>query len=190
MEPAEMIASVQRYEKTGQKELFEHYYGRLAGIAERYSKNASQAQELILAGFTSAICALQSLKQAADLDLDQFMEREFILECVRYIKSFRAEYYVSSTVYATQPGLANYNLFEDGEAPDFNKVETTQLVKALQQLVPAQRLVFNLHVVDGFTMQDTASLLETSEPTVKSNLEKARYHLQKNIEKSVKINRS
>jgi RNA polymerase sigma-70 factor, ECF subfamily len=185
MQAVELIAAVQNFDKSAQKALFENFYGRLSAIAERYSKNASQAQELILAGFKAAIQKLQSLRTTADFDLDIFMEREFIIECVNYIKSFRKEYYVSSTVYATQPTLNNYNLFDDTNKPDFNNVDTEVLVKSLQQLVPAQRLVFNLHIIDNFTMEETAALLETSEPTVRSNMEKARYHLQKNIEKNL-----
>jgi RNA polymerase sigma factor (sigma-70 family) len=185
--PAQFLSSLLNQDKTARKEIFETYYGHLAAIAERYSKNASQAQELILAGLGHCLRKLQMEKDAGSLDLDRFMEREFIGECVNYIKSLRSEYYVSSTVYATQPAAAkNYNLFESQEPLDYSNISSEILVKALQQLVPAQRLVFNLHVVDGYSLEDTANLLETSEPTVKSNLEKARYNLQKHIEKSLK----
>jgi RNA polymerase sigma-70 factor (ECF subfamily) len=52
--------------------------------------------------------------------------------------------------------------------------------------VPSQRLIFNLHVIDGFSIQESAFILETSEETIKSNLEKARFNLQKNIERKLK----
>jgi RNA polymerase sigma factor (sigma-70 family) len=190
MQAPELIQSVQKYDKSAQKVIFETYYCRLAAIAERYSKNASQAQELILAGFISAFKKLISLKDATDLDLGVFMEREFILECVRFIRSFRSEYYVSSTVYATQPSLNAPELIEEVSTVDYDNVPEEVLVKAIQQLVPSQRVVFNLCIIDNFTLEDTAALLETSEPTVKSNLEKARYHLQKNIDKITKSTKS
>jgi RNA polymerase sigma-70 factor (ECF subfamily) len=53
-------------------------------------------------------------------------------------------------------------------------------------MVPSQRLIFNLHVIDGYSLTDAAALIESSEATVKSNLEKARYNFQKNLEKSIK----
>lgn len=53
-------------------------------------------------------------------------------------------------------------------------------------MVPSQRLIFNLHVIDGFGLSEASALLESSEETVKSNLEKARFNFQKNIEKSFK----
>src|SRR4051812_16098953 len=102
MHNAELIASIQKQDKAVQKEVFEAYYGRLAAIAERYSKNASQAQELILAGFSNCLRKLQLVRQTDEINLDEFMQKGFILECISYLKSNRGEYYVSSTVYATQ----------------------------------------------------------------------------------------
>jgi predicted DNA-binding protein YlxM (UPF0122 family) len=47
--------------------------------------------------------------------------------------------------------------------------------------------VFNLHVIDNYTLASISELLETSEQTIKSNLEKARFNLQKAIEKNLKL---
>ncbi|MGZ4090420.1 MAG: RNA polymerase sigma factor, partial [Bacteroidia bacterium] len=118
--------------------------------------------------------------------IDPFIEKEFIQEAVDFIKNIRSEYYVASTVYATNKDNKNYDLFEYNELVDFNAVDKDILVKALQQLVPSQRLIFNLHVIENYTLEQSALVLEASEHTAKSNLEKARYNLQKNIEKCLK----
>lgn len=60
------------------------------------------------------------------------------------------------------------------------------LLTSIQQLVPSQRVVFNLVVIDGFTIPEISELLETSEQAIKANLEKSRFNLQKSIEKNVK----
>ena len=83
--------------------------------------------------------------------------------------------------------MRNYNLFENTEIIDYNTVDTPVLVKSLQELVPSQRLVFNLYVIDGYDLPIISEMLEASEQTVKSNLEKARFNLQKNIEKNHKL---
>jgi DNA-directed RNA polymerase specialized sigma24 family protein len=41
-------------------------------------------------------------------------------------------------------------------------------------------------VIDGFTMTEISDLLETSEQSIKANLEKARFNMQKCIEKQLK----
>lgn len=187
MSSADLIAALQKNDKAAKKLAFETYFGRLAAIAHRYAKNQAQAEELLNLGFNNCFQKLQNHRHPYPADLDRFFEKEFILECIAHIKSIRSEYYVSSTVYAPgESASKNYNLFENHEIIDFNQVDKDVLVKALQQMVPSQRLIFNLHVIDGFTLQEAAVILESSDPTVKSNLEKARFNFQKNIEKSLK----
>lgn len=191
MSSADFFTLRQGKEISSTKEVFENYYGRLAPIAGRYAKNQTQAEELFLQSFN--VC-INKLKQAdvrdhqnSDKSLDQFFRREFIIASIAFIKSIRSEYYVASTVYATgENSNKNYNLFENNDIVDFSDLDNEVLVKCLQLLVPSQRLVFNLHVIDGFTLEEAAAMLESSEGTVKSNLEKARFNLQKNIEKHLK----
>ncbi len=69
---------------------------------------------------------------------------------------------------------------------DLKKIDKELLLVSIQELVPVQRLVFNMFVVDGFTMAEISELLESSEQSVKANLEKARFNIQKSIEKHLK----
>jgi len=186
MSADELLALLQKKDNSVRRTVFERYYGRLAGIALRYCKNQAQAAEMFNQAFHAALNRLLGHRQLKSIDPEAFLEKEFILECVTGIKNIRNEYYVSSTVHATDASPKNFNLFENNDWIDFNQVDTEVLVQSIQQLVPSQRLVFNLHVIDGIDLKETATLLESSEQTVKSNLEKARYNLQKNIEKTLK----
>ncbi len=188
MSANDLITALQKNDKAAQKEAFDTYYGKLAAIANRYAKNQEQAADMINVGFATCFQKLQHQRSSQNpSDLEAFFKKEFIAECVNYVKNIRSEYYVSSTVHATgQEPSRNYNLFDNNELIDFNNIETEQLIKGLQQMVPSQRLIFNLHVIDGFSLTEAATLLESSEATVKSNLEKARFNFQKNIEKSFK----
>ena len=187
MSSPELITAIQKNDKAAKKSAFDSYYGRMAAIASRYCKSQEQAEEILNKGFNACFHKLQHERPSNVPDMDAFFEREFILECIAFVKSIRSEYYVSSTVHATDAATSkNYNLFENNELIDFNHLDTEVLVKSLQQMVPSQRLVFNLHVIDGYSLSEAATLLESSEATTKSNLEKARYNFQKNIEKSLK----
>lgn len=186
MQPAEIITGLMKNNAPVKKELFDRYFSRLSAIALRYSKNEEQARELFNTAFNASLHKLQRQKSSADFDIDAFIEKEFIQEAVNFIRNIRSEYYVASTVYATNKENKNYDLFEYNELVDFNTVDTDLFIKCIQQLVPSQRLVFNLHVIENYPLEETAVTLEASEHTVKSNLEKARYNLQKNIEKSLK----
>ena len=80
-----------------------------------------------------------------------------------------------------------YDLFLDSKFIDLKNVDQEVLLKSIQELVPSQRLVFNLHVIDNYALSEASELLDTSEQSVKSNLEKARFNLQKTIEKNIKL---
>ena len=60
-----------------------------------------------------------------------------------------------------------------------DKLSYQELLKAVQQLSPAYRTVFNLFVMDGLTHEEISNKLGIAEGTSKSNLAKARMHLQK-----------
>ena len=186
----ELLVLIQRNDPTAARQLFEAYYGKLAAIAQRYSKNHSQAEEMLNVGFANCLAVIRHNRGNTISDPEQFIEKVFISECIHFIKNIRSEYYVASTVYASEAAPKNYDLFADNELIDFKHVDNDILLKSLQQLVPSQRLIFNLHIIEGYSLEEAAAMIESSVQTVKSNLEKARYNLQKNIEnclKSVKI---
>jgi RNA polymerase sigma-70 factor, ECF subfamily len=191
MSSAERIILLQKNDQATRKELFEEYYGKLAAIANRYCKSSQQAEDLLTTGLNNCFHKLETVTEPHNINLDSFLEKAFILECINYIRNIRSEYFVSSTVYATNTVAPAFDLFENNnDTIDFNSLDNDILLKALQQLVPAQRLIFNLHVIDGYSLEESAAMLEASAPTVKSNLEKARFNMQKNIEKSLKNTKS
>ena len=183
----ELIIALSKNDPKTKRDLFEKYYQLMAGIAVRYSKNDAQSKELLFAAFDNTLQAFLNNRSKSEVDFDGFFEKQFVIEAVQFIKAIRSEYYVASTVYAPNDKDKNYNLFDNNEIIDFNAVEMPVLIKSFQELVPSQRLVFNLFVIEGMDLLAISELLEASEQAVKSNLEKARYNLQKNIEKNVKF---
>lgn len=182
----ELIQGLHKNDMEVKKYLFETYYGKLLAIVTRYSKSQAQAAEIFNVAFQNCLQKLSQQKNNQQLDIDSFLEKEIIKESISYIKNIRSEYYVASTVYATGKDNKNYDLFEPNELIDYYTIDNEVLIRSLHQLVPSQRLIFNLHVIEGYSIEESAQLLEASEQTVKSNLEKARFNLQKNIEKCLK----
>ena len=60
-----------------------------------------------------------------------------------------------------------------------------ELISHLKSLPPSYSAVFNMHVIDGFSHKEIARQLNISVGTSKSNLSKAKCHLQKLINKEV-----
>jgi len=62
-----------------------------------------------------------------------------------------------------------------------NQLMYKELISLIKKLSPAYRVVFNLHVIDGYSHQEIAEMLGISVGTSKSNLAKARAFLQKHL---------
>jgi RNA polymerase sigma-70 factor (ECF subfamily) len=62
-----------------------------------------------------------------------------------------------------------------------------EILRAIQLLSPAYRTVFNLFVIDGLSHIEISKKLGIAEGTSKSNLSKARIHLQKILLKTHQI---
>jgi RNA polymerase sigma factor (sigma-70 family) len=65
-----------------------------------------------------------------------------------------------------------------GQTPD-RQLMFKELIIQVKRLSPAYRVVFNMHVIDGFSHQEIARVLGISVGTSKSNLSKAKAQLQK-----------
>ena len=187
MSELDLVSACIKNEKTAKQEFFEKYYCNLAYTALRYSKNKQQAEPAILSGFSHIFSQLPQFKSQQKLSLNEFVNNQFITHLVAYIKSIRNEYYVASTIKAVETKNTSYDLFLDSKYIDVRNINQQVLLKSIQELVPSQRVVFNLNVIDGYNLTEMSELLETSEQTIKANLEKARFNLQKAIEQNLKL---
>lgn len=186
MTDSELITAISKNDISAKKQFYETYYSVLSGISIRYAKSKNQSQELLQNGMAHLLCHIGNFKSNTNLILSDWARNEFIKFCVDYIRNIRSEYYVASTVRVTDTPAKNYDLFVDNVLTDFKNVDYDVLIESLHQLVPSQRLIYNLHVVEEYDIRKAADILEASEQTVKANLEKARYNLQKNIDKNFK----
>jgi RNA polymerase sigma-70 factor (ECF subfamily) len=66
-----------------------------------------------------------------------------------------------------------------------SKISYKEIIDLIQQLSPAYRTVFNLHVIEGFKHKEIAEMLGIAEGTSKSNLSKAKKNLQAILEKKL-----
>ena len=65
-------------------------------------------------------------------------------------------------------------------------IDKEEILRAVQELTPAYRTVFNLYVIEEYTHKEIAELLDISEGTSKSNLSKAKFNLRKNLMQHIK----
>jgi RNA polymerase sigma-70 factor (ECF subfamily) len=73
----------------------------------------------------------------------------------------------------------NPGLMEEAAAVDIEP--DTELLTVVQDLTPQYRIVFNLHVMEGYKHLEIAQLLDISEGTSRSNLLRAKAKIKEQI---------
>lgn len=79
--------------------------------------------------------------------------------------------------------------FNENNLPTEEKITSSisysEIIEMVQELSPAYRTVFNLYVIEGFTHEEIADLLDIAVGTSKSNLYKAKRNLRSLLEKNL-----
>ncbi len=186
MSVAEWVQLSKQDEKQAIRFAFDTYFLQFSSLSSRLAKNAVQSEEMFCFSFYKCIGTLRS--QFNNLNLDEMFRVAFIKSCVSYVKSLGKDYFVSSTVDALRDRQNESTTALAKHFTDFSKLQPELFLEALRSLVPAQRLVFNLVLVDGYTLAQAAELLECSQEAAKFNLEKAQMNFNKHILKLSPVN--
>jgi RNA polymerase sigma-70 factor (ECF subfamily) len=178
MAEQEIISHSGRGDKKAQRELYNLYYGKMMGICLRYAKNEDQAQEMFRQAFVFMLSRLPYYR--SEMKFDEWMRDQIIESAIAFLKNKKSEYYIATTVRAdVKPAV---DLFHQAPSEDPNNLDVKGYVRALQDLPPSFRTVFNMCVIDGWSSKRAADVLDISEETGRFNLEKARYAFSKNIQ--------
>ncbi len=154
--------------QTSQLRLYEHFYSYGMGISLRFTQSRQEALEVLNDGFLKAFLKIESYDSS--FPFKPWLRRILINASIDYYRKYhKADKEESNFLPPENPSthnLAIENLaFED-------------LLQVMQKLSPAYRMVFNLYAIEGMTHKDIALQLGISVGASKSNLSKARKHLQ------------
>lgn len=182
MTDSEIIKGCLKNNRESQKALYEHYFSKMSGICLRYSKNPAEAKEMVHEGFTRVFNEIKNHKPSESLE--NWLKAVMIDSCIEYLSKNKGNLIVS-TVNANKDAQAvKGEIVSDEEM--LAKADKEIILKALQDLAPAYRKVYNLNIIDGFSHKKIAELLNISEETSELTLGKAKFSLQKNIKELIK----
>ncbi len=179
MSESEIIKGCLNYNRESQKALYEQFHSKMLGICLRYSRDNQEAKTMLRSGFLKVFANLKSFNGSTPLE--NWIKEEMVKATIDHLRKIKQNLIVS-TVHANDKTI---NVGEDITDDEIIlQIDTQQILKAVQELTPAYRTVFNLFVVDKHSHKQIAEMLDISENTSESNLSKAKYNLRKNILRS------
>ncbi len=155
--------------RMAQKYLYERYFGRLMGIAYRYSKDKQDALDIINQGFLKIFQSLHRYQPTGSLL--SWMRTIMLRTALNHIRCKESFVDIDNIIQTEEDTpLSNDALLE---------LDIDYIVQALQQLPTANRTVFSLYEIDGYKHQEIADMLGISVGTSKWHLSEAKTRLKK-----------
>lgn len=160
-----LVEGCRRQNSDSQMRLYKQFYSYAMGVSLRYAKNREEALEITNDAFLKVFAKIDQY------DLEQpflpWFRKILIHASIDYHRKYHKLEQPLDLAYLKQTNKTTNN-----EA--LENLAFEDLIKVMQMLSPAYRLVFNLYVVDGLTHQEIAEKLDISVGSSKSNLSKAR----------------
>lgn len=185
MNETELVKGCLKNNRESQKALYEMFYSKMLGVCLRYSKNSEEAKEMINEGFLYVFNELKNYKTSENLE--NWVKNTLIIACISFLKKNR-ENMIVSTVYANKTTPTAKTASDISLEEIEYKANSELILKAIQELAPAYRKVYNLSVIEGFQHTKISEILNISEETSIQTLDKARFYLQQNIKQLILTN--
>jgi RNA polymerase sigma-70 factor (ECF subfamily) len=182
MNETELVKGCLKNNRESQKGLYELFYAKMLGVCLRYAKNDDEAKEMINEGFLYVFNELKNYKPNENFEI--WIKNTIIVACISFLKKNR-ENMIVSTVYANKTTATTKTAEELSLDEIEYKANSEVVLKAIQELAPAYRKVYNLSVIEGFQHAQISEILNISEETSAQTLDKARFYLYKNIKQLI-----
>lgn len=151
--------------------LYRYFAPRMYGICLRFAGNKMEADDILHEGFIRVFTKLNNFRNEGSLE--GWIRRTIINTAINY--------YRRNSRYSKMSELDNLDLPSDHYNVVYDNISRDELLEIIQELPSGYRTVFNLNVVEGYTHKEIGKLLNISDNTSKSQLNRARLLLQKKI---------
>ena len=162
-------------DRQSQKKMYSSFYGYAMSICCRYTNRQDDAIEILNDGFLKVFKGIAGFRPAYDDVINSFkgwLKKIMVYTAIDYNRRHCHQRELARLDAGVIEMPASYS-----DALD--KLSCDEIIQAVQNLPVAYRTVFNLFVIEGFSHEEIGALLGISAGTSKSNLFKAKRHLQK-----------
>ena len=165
----ELINGCINNNRRAQEHLYKKFYGPMASICLRYTRNQEDAIEVLHNGFLKVFKNIHTY-DTARASLYTWV-RTIIINCAIDFIRQRSKFHTHIELEKVdEPAI---------DADAIQRMSSHEVLLLVQKLSPATQTVFNLYVVEGYNHREIANLLGISEGTSKWHLSEARKQLQK-----------
>jgi RNA polymerase sigma factor (sigma-70 family) len=169
--------------RESQKILYSSFYGYAMAICDRYANKQEDAVEILNDGFLKIFKEIHHYRPAYADVVSSF--KGWLRKIMVYtaIDHFRKNHKHKMVTQLDNVVYQVASVHEDA----IDKLSYEEIIRAVQELSPGYRTVFNLFIIEGLSHDEIARQLGITAGTSKSNLSKAKRQLQKILFKQNQI---
>ncbi len=168
-----------REDRESQKRFYKYFYSYGFAICQRYLTVHEDTVEALNDGYLKIFGELYRFEQrqnGLESSLKAWMRRVLVNTCIDRIRKYKLK---KSKMSDQEPESVMMSTAEVA----VTNLNYEELLGSISKLSPAYQTVFNLFVLDGYSHDEIAKLLNISVGSSKSNLAKARINLQRLLSK-------
>ncbi|MBP6977922.1 MAG: RNA polymerase sigma factor [Bacteroidales bacterium] len=151
--------------------LYHRYASKMLGVCMRYSRNLTEAEDVLQDGFVKVFTNIGAFRHEGSLE--GWIRKIMVNTAVDHYNRQSREAYTAPFEEINELDISD-RADRDEEGLPGEDLSEDDLMKMIQGLPDGYRLVFNLYALEGYSHQEIASTLNISINTSKTQLFKAR----------------
>jgi len=166
----QLIKDCKRRKPKAQKSVYDKYASMMLAVCMRYIKDRMEAEHVMVGGMVKVFDKIGQFQEEGSFE--GWIRRIMVNESLMYLRKNKNMSLESDIDEVIQEP----NFDELGET-----VDAEELLKLIQELPVGYRTVFNLYAIEGYKHDEVGEMLGISTGTSKSQLNRARKLLQKQL---------
>ncbi|MEQ9218532.1 MAG: sigma-70 family RNA polymerase sigma factor [Cyclobacteriaceae bacterium] len=166
-----LLEGCRKGQADAQRELYERFAPRMMGVCMRYIHDREEAEHVMIGGMVKVYEKIGQFNDEGSFE--GWIRKIMVNESLMYIRKYKnmsLEVEIEAVDHTP-----NYHVLEQ-------TLEANDLLRLVGELPVGYRTVFNLYAIEGYNHKEIAKMLEINENTSKSQLSRARKHLQNRLE--------
>jgi RNA polymerase sigma-70 factor (ECF subfamily) len=169
----ELIAACKKNKRKARNKLYNLYANKLLGICLRYTRNLSEAEDVLHDSFIKIFTKIDQYSGKGNFEA--WMKRITANTAIQHLRDKAKE-----NAFFSGDKVDEINIAEETEDVSI-QIPAQELLKMIQELPDGYKMVFNLYVFEEMGHKEIAALLDISEGTSKSQYYRAKQYLQNEI---------
>ena len=167
------IPKAKEGDRRAQKAIYDALSGKMYAVCLRYMQDRTSAEDVLQEGFVTLFAKLDTY--SGEGSFEGWARKIFVNAALMSLR--KNDVLKESTDVETA-----WNVSSDAPSA-IQQISYKELEKAISELPPGVRTVFNMYVVEGYSHAEIAEQLGISVPTSRSQLLRARALLQAKLKK-------